>query len=378
MGWGRGEPVNIGWHLTDRICRLGLARKPALLWEALRRAREDVHLRRLAPPLERRRRRPLAPRPRALRADLPLPRPRAGALHRFRRDPQDGRVVQPLFSAFGEESLLTRLLDAGTAAVVTQRKHLPKVRRIRPKLPALRTVVVVDAQGLALRTARSRSTSIPSRASQKFHVFPATARDAVGPPLHVRNDRAAEGRAARPPLARLAVPDGEVGARPQARRRLLVQRRPRLGDRDVVRDHRPLVERRHAGRSRLGLRSRPLVRLHREAADQRLVLRPDGDPPPDAGGRRDRAKRHDLSSLRHLASVGEPLNPEAVHWSREAFGLPFHDTYWQTETGCIVISNYPGMPVKPGSMGKPFPGIAAAVLDPATLAPYDGAGARRA
>ena len=82
------------------------------------------------------------------------------------------------------------------------------------------------------------------------------------------------------------------------------------------------------------------------------------------------AKRHDLSSLRHLASVGEPLNPEAVHWSREAFGLPFHDTYWQTETGCIVISNYPGMPVKPGSMGKPFPGIAAAVLDPATFEPH--------
>jgi acetyl-CoA synthetase len=86
------------------------------------------------------------------------------------------------------------------------------------------------------------------------------------------------------------------------------------------------------------------------------------------------AKRHDLSSLRHLASVGEPLNPEAVHWGREAFGLPFHDTYWQTETGCIVISNDPGMPVKPGSMGKPFPGIAAAVLDPATLEPHAAPG----
>ena len=61
--------------------------------------------------------------------------------------------------------------------------------------------------------------------------------------------------------------------------------------------------------------------------------------------------------LRHLASVGEPLNPEAVIWSESIFGKPFHDTFWQTETGSIMITNFPGMKVKPGSMGKPFPGI---------------------
>ena len=56
-------------------------------------------------------------------------------------------------------------------------------------------------------------------------------------------------------------------------------------------------------------------------------------------------------------------------WSKEAFGLPFHDTYWQTETGCMVITNFPGMKVKPGSMGRPFPGITAAVLDLETHEP---------
>jgi len=81
------------------------------------------------------------------------------------------------------------------------------------------------------------------------------------------------------------------------------------------------------------------------------------------------AKKHDLSSLRHLVSVGEPLNAEAVVWSEEAYGLPFHDSYWQTETGSILISNYPGMEIKPGSMGKPFPGITATVLDMKTLEP---------
>ena len=80
-------------------------------------------------------------------------------------------------------------------------------------------------------------------------------------------------------------------------------------------------------------------------------------------------RRFDLRTLRHLASVGEPLNAEAVLWSKEAFGLPFHDTYWQTETGCMMITNFPGMPIKPGSMGKPFPGITATVLDPRSHEP---------
>jgi len=74
-------------------------------------------------------------------------------------------------------------------------------------------------------------------------------------------------------------------------------------------------------------------------------------------------KRYDLSSLRHLCSVGEPLNPEAVRWGMRVLGLPFHDNWWQTETGGILIANYPCMPIKPGSMGKPLPGIVAAIVD---------------
>ena len=75
------------------------------------------------------------------------------------------------------------------------------------------------------------------------------------------------------------------------------------------------------------------------------------------------ATRHyDLSRLRFLASVGEPLNPEAVVWGVEAFGQPFHDNWWQTETGGIMIANYAAMDVKPGSMGRPLPGIEAAIV----------------
>lgn len=75
------------------------------------------------------------------------------------------------------------------------------------------------------------------------------------------------------------------------------------------------------------------------------------------------AKPYDLSSLRFLASVGEPLNPEAVTWSEEVFGQPFHDNWWQSETGGIMIANCPGGQVKPGSMGKPMPGIQAGIVE---------------
>lgn len=73
-------------------------------------------------------------------------------------------------------------------------------------------------------------------------------------------------------------------------------------------------------------------------------------------------RKHDLSALRFLASVGEPLNPEAVHWGRETIGRPFHDNWWQTETGGIMIANFASMPIKPGSMGRPIPGVEASVV----------------
>ena len=77
----------------------------------------------------------------------------------------------------------------------------------------------------------------------------------------------------------------------------------------------------------------------------------------------DVAKHFDLSRLRFMASVGEPLNPEAVLWGVEAFGKPFHDNWWQTETGGIMIANYAAVDVKPGSMGLPLPGVSAAIVE---------------
>ncbi|MGP4073079.1 acetate--CoA ligase [Piscibacillus sp. B03] len=77
----------------------------------------------------------------------------------------------------------------------------------------------------------------------------------------------------------------------------------------------------------------------------------------------DVAKKYDLSSVRHILSVGEPLNPEVIHWGLKAFDRRIHDTWWMTETGAQLICNYPTMDIRPGSMGKPIPGVVASIVD---------------
>lgn len=74
-------------------------------------------------------------------------------------------------------------------------------------------------------------------------------------------------------------------------------------------------------------------------------------------------KEFDLSSLRHVLSVGEPLNPEVVRWGLKVYNQRIHDTWWMTETGGHLICNYPSMDIKPGSMGRPIPGVQAAIID---------------
>ena len=72
-------------------------------------------------------------------------------------------------------------------------------------------------------------------------------------------------------------------------------------------------------------------------------------------------RKFDLGALRFVASVGEPLNPEAVVWGQGALGQPIHDNWWQTETGGIMIANTVAMDIRPGSMGRPLPGVEAAI-----------------
>jgi acetyl-CoA synthetase len=83
----------------------------------------------------------------------------------------------------------------------------------------------------------------------------------------------------------------------------------------------------------------------------RMLMRAGNDLPAEA----------DLSSLAMVSSVGEPLNPEAVVWGAEVLGHTIHDNWWQTETGGIMVANFPACEVRPGSMGRPLPGIDVAI-----------------
>jgi acetyl-CoA synthetase len=368
LGYVPGGPINIGWHCSDRLCALGLGQKRALVWEDFRgRARTYTFddLRRLSDTFAAFLRvRGVAPGERVCLFMDRVPELYIGFLGILKM----GAIAQPLFSAFAEDSLWTRLHDAGTAAVITQRKHLGKVRRARARLPDLRRVIVVDADGLDMEAGETALALESEPAIERIEVFPATAETpsvlhytsgTTGQPKgaqHVHYSIVSQYLTAKWTLD--LQPDdvywcnadpgwvtgtsyGIIG--PWSN-----------GVTQVVLDAGFNVERWYQ------FLEKHRVTVWYSAPTAIRLLMSEG---------LDLVRRFDLSSLRHLASVGEPLNPEAVIWSREAFGRPFHDTFWQTETGCIVIANLPGMAIKPGSMGRAFPGITAAVVDPRTLQP---------
>jgi acetyl-CoA synthetase len=275
-----------------------------------------------------------------------------------------GAVVEPLFSAFGEDALVQRMEDSAASAIVTERKHLGKARRARERLPNLRMIIVIDHEedGKKLREGEVAYRMMDHRLDH-FPVFKTYAESpsvlhytsgTTGQPkgaLHVHSSVFAQYLTAR---VVLDIRDDDIywctadpGWVTGTSYGIIAPWV--LGATQVVVD---------AGFS--SDRWYETIEKHRVSVWYtaptaiRMLMR-DGLEP---------VRRHDLSSLRHMCSVGEPLNPEAVRWGREAFGLDFHDTFWQTETGSIVVTNLPGMPVKPGSMGRPFPALEAAVVDP--------------
>jgi len=368
LGYLPGGPINIGWHCSDRICLLGRGRHHALVWEDFRGTSrtytfDDVRvlsnafgrfLQRLG----------VQPGERVCLFLDRIPELYVGFLGILKM----GGIAQPLFSAFAEESLWTRLHDAGTGTIITQRKHAPKVRRIRARLPALRHVVIVDAEGYPLQAGETLMALDREPRPQRFDVFATTAE--TPSVLHYTSGTTGQPKGAQHVHYSLVsqyltakwVLDFEPGdvywcnADPGwvTGTSYGIIGPWSNGITQVVLDSGF-----NAGRWYEFIQKHRVTVWYSAPTAIRLLMREGVDV----------ARRFDLSSLRHLASVGEPLNPEAVGWSSEAFGRPFHDTFWQTETGCIVITNFPGMPIKPGSMGRPFPGITATVVDTHTFQP---------
>lgn len=368
LGWQEGELLNIGSICSDRVCARGGARKTALVWEGFGGKKKSftfddvrVYSNGFASFLQSL---GIVPGDRVCVFMDKIP-----ALYiSFLGVLKMGGIVQPLFSAFGDESLEVRLSGAGTTAILTTQKHVKKVRAIRDRLPGLKHVILVEGSADKLREGESLYDFETAPRVEEFRCYES------GPEtpsvLHYTSGTTGQPKGAQ------HVHSSVWGQALTAHWVL------DLREDDVywcTADPGWVTGTSYGiiGPWSLGITQCVLdsgftsARWYQFIADNRVTvwysaptairsLMRDGE---------EAVKNHDLSSLRHLASVGEPLNAEAVIWSEKVFGLPFHDTFWQTETGAMMITNYPGMKIKPGSMGKPFPGITATVVDLKTHEP---------
>jgi acetyl-CoA synthetase len=269
-------------------------------------------------------------------------------------------VVCPLFSAFGPEPIRQRL-DRGDARVLvtTASLYRRKVASVRDSLPCLEHVVVVgpdaDVEGAVrfdeVESAASAQFTIPSTDPEDMALLHFTSGTTGMPKGAVHVHEAVVAHHATGSSALDLHPDdvfwctadpGWVTGTSYGIIAPLVHGTTSIVDEaefDAERWYRILADHR-------------VTVWYTAPTAMRMLMK--------AGA--DLAREHDLSNLRFVASVGEPLNPEVVAWGQEGFGLPVHDNWWQTETGGIMIANLAGADVHPGSMGRPLPGVDAAVL----------------
>ncbi|OGD65990.1 acetate--CoA ligase, partial [Candidatus Beckwithbacteria bacterium RIFOXYD1_FULL_50_11] len=271
-----------------------------------------------------------------------------------------GAIAGTLFSAFGHQALYDRLENSDAKVLVTNSDLLPRVKKILPQLPALKTVLVTD-----LKTATGKFKSLSRELK--------TASDE----LKVAHTKPSD-------PAFMLYTSGTTG-KPKG----------------VIHQHYAILHEHLTAKWVLDIRDNDVYWCTADPGwvtgiayeilgswsngASSLIYAGRFDPAkwyqlideyqvnvwytaPTAirmlaAADHDLTKKFNLSSLRHLASVGEPLNPEAIAWGQKVFGLSFHDNWWQTETGGILIANFPGLKIKPGSMGKPVPGITAAIVD---------------
>jgi len=374
LGIEPGRPLNIGWHCSDRICEMGKGDNTALIWEGLGGVQKQFTfdgvrlasntIGRFLLDLG------LGPEDRVCLFMDKVPELYLGVLGILKI----GAIGQPLFSAFGDESLYIRLENAGTKAIITQRKHAPKVRKILDKLPRLEHIIVVDYDGKAPLQRKEIAFSLEKSAPvEDLEIHPT---EAESPSLlHYTSGTT-------------GLPKGVKHVHYSIVSQYLTAKWVHdLRDEDIywcTADPGWVTGTSYGiiGPWSLGVTQTVLdggfsaeawykfIEKHKitvwySAPTAIRSLMKAGE---------NLVKKHDLSSLRLLTSVGEPLNAEAVIWSEKVFGKAFLDTYFQTETGSIMITNFPGMKIKPGSMGKPFPGITAAILDPKTYEPYPETG----
>jgi len=271
-----------------------------------------------------------------------------------------GAVFCPLFSAFGPEPVRQRLaLGHARVLVTTERLYRRKVEALRGALPHLEHVLLLDGGGgdlpgtLDLRTLLDQAAEefeIPPTDPEQMALLHFTSGTTGTPKGAIHVHRAAVAHFATGKLALdfhpedvfwcTADPGWVTGTSYGIFAPLLhgITSVVDEGEFDAERWYRILQEQR-------------VTVWYTAPTAIRMLMKAGAELP----------RGFDLGSLRFVASVGEPLNPEAVVWGQEALGHPIHDNWWQTETGGIMIANYAAMAIRPGSMGRPLPGVEAAI-----------------
>jgi len=271
-------------------------------------------------------------------------------------------VFSPLFSAFGPEPIRTRLAIAEARAIVTTRAlYDRKVAPIRELLPSLEFILIVDGEGTLGIPGAYDFRQLMSEASGDYEIEPTAPEElallhftsgTTGTPkgaLHVHEAVVVHNITGK--LALDLHPDdvfwctadpGWVTGTSYGIIAPLTNGVTSIVDEeefDLDRWYRILEE-------------QQVSVWYTAPTAIRMMMRAGIEP----------VKQRSYPALRFMGSVGEPLNPEAVVWGQEAFGLPFHDNWWQTETGGIMIANFACSDIRPGSMGRPLPGIEAAIV----------------
>jgi acetyl-CoA synthetase len=269
-----------------------------------------------------------------------------------------GSVVSPLFSAFGPEPIQQRLvLGEGEVLVTTDLLYRRKVAAIRDTLPALRHVIVAGAA-----SAETHSwTELMAAADDTFEI-PATDPEQIAL-LHFTSGTTGKPKGAvhvhQAVVAHLVTGRYALDLHPDDVYWCTADPGWVTGTSYGIIS--PLL---HGVTSIIDEAEFDAERWYTILQDQQVTVWYTAPTAIRAMMRlgAEVVRDYDLAHLRFIASVGEPLNPECVVWGQEAFGLPIHDNWWQTETGAIMIANYAAMPIRPGSMGRPMPGIEAAIL----------------
>ena len=277
---------------------------------------------------------------------------------------RNGTVVTPLFSAFGPEPIATRInLGHGRVLVTTDGLYRRKVRDLRERMPSLRDVLLVgEGEGPVDEPGTHDLAALMAAASDCFETV------ATGPDdpslLHFTSGTTGT------PKGAIHVHGAVVAHHATGRYALDLHPEDRYWCTadpgwvtgtsygiiaPLLHGVASLVDREEFDAERwYGLLAHERISVWYTAPTAIRMLMKAGP---------ELARAHAYPALRFVASVGEPLNPEAVWWGRDVLGLPIHDNWWQTETGGIMIANTPAVDIRPGSMGRALPGVEAAIVE---------------